>query len=260
MTQYVSQSWRDWLLAKAPRFLQDSWWALWLSCKGHVADVCHQMVWEASTARSLARDDLPHDAITAVGDEKRMPKYIRESWDSYRMRLQSRADDAQWDGTPRAITTELARAGYPNSSVVFNLSGSAAHTATPVAQAMEYPPSSEYWSQFMVFVPLLPEYDEGQALNHPLWDSNSPTLTYDMAGLEWSADQSISLSNVYLEEIRRIIDDHKAADWICREIVFVTPGGTDMYLLYVAAGVTETFIDDYPGAVERLWGWYKAYS
>lgn len=190
---------------------------------GLLNDCLESLAVVAVTSRYLtpARASLPFeqpvDALEKLGNEAMRPRYPGEHPTlSLRPRLVSKWDF--WTGSPKqGMSDELAAAGMPDAVVLVP------NDFNPVPD-----PASE-WSRFWVRFP-----EGSHSIVGPGAVVGTAVVGVDTVGPEGADLFTLSL-------IKKIVGTYKPVEYVCWDLQFVLPGGTEVIHLMVKKRFNDTF-------------------
>lgn len=151
-----AKTYREFELDCAPPWLLDENGEDWLTASGDAKDA----LVERAKAGVKARFPLlaPPDALTAIGNERGLPRGPTDTDSSYAQRLVGAWDTWKWAGTPTGVLNALWDAGYTNVVLVtprrtHTLNGSRQLVTTTLATLRVFPPGAGFWNTFLVWFP-----------------------------------------------------------------------------------------------------------
>lgn len=168
-------------------------------------------------ARALAPFEQPLDALEKLGNECMRPRYPGEHpINSHRARI--RGKWAFWTGSPKVgMSEELEAAGMPDAEILVP------NDFNPV------PDPPEEWSRFWVRFP-----EGSHTITGPGAVVGSFVVGTDIVGPAGSDLFTLRL-------IKKIANDYKPVEFVCWDLQFVLPGGTEVIHLMVK----KRFADPY---------------
>lgn len=164
---------------------------------GLVADTFSEAMSVAHRAAWL-RDELsPDDVLPLIGRERRMPRYLGESSDSYRARLHDAWNAYRFAGDESSILGQLTAAGFTGAEIYDGW-----HWNDP------------HWSRFWVVYPP---------------GTHTVTAAGRFVGEGWSVGDGtivglVGLTVPQIQTIRGIIQKWKSVRWICGGVIFIISG------------------------------------
>lgn len=180
---------------------------------GIPATAVAQALSEAWLARCMRQPSSPNDALPLIGSERSMNRYSTETNDGYRARLGDAWNAWQKAGDESAIVDTLSSVGFPGARVETPLTASVGYPSDGIPS---WPASSDYWSQFRVFVPITVK------------DSIDPVPI--CGDIHRCGDGTVCggsgelLGFTKIAVLRQVIEDWKPVNWIAREIVLTYTG------------------------------------
>ncbi len=182
---------------------------------GLLNDFLFELVSAAAVSRFLYPADpsqpfeQPVDALAKLGNEAMRPRYPGEHpMNSLRVRLRNKWDF--WTGSPKAgMSEELSAAGMPDAQILVP------NDFNPV------PDPPEEWSRFWIRFP------EG---SHDIVGPGAVVGSF-IVGTDTVGPEGADL--VTLSLIKKIANTYKPVEFVCWDLQFVLPGGTEVIHLMV---------------------------
>jgi hypothetical protein len=189
-------SYREWQRRLAPPWLQEGAGGRFLGSLGEAKDDLAEAVRQAVLARMIQR--APEDALSLIGEERRLPRFPGEPVEAHRARLLAAWEFWQKAGTLPGLAIWLRAMGYE----------------AYVTEWYRYDPS--IWAEFSLYLwPYRPEFttdrwDDGVGA----WDDGT-TWDYTIAGAE-------------LQRVPELVKEVKPAHAKVRSIYYI-PGPRDVW-------------------------------
>ena len=208
-----------------------------------------EMKEEISHTQQQQFDNIPHESNEIVLNESRFQRYQIDTDSTITTRCVNRYSDYSLMGNLEGIKKQLSYAGYDNVYILSqNLGGTDTYPmyveqkgTGPFGEDSLYPPSSEYFSQFIVFISVLTTHNVSDWTNNISWDDD---IVWDQKGLYWDGVHSDLVSFNDLTEIKSIIRQFKPIDWICREIILMPGNYLNVMLNLIETNEVQLLLSD----------------
>lgn len=191
---------------------------------GVPGDVNMQALGETFLKFDPTSDYMTDDALVYVGKERALPRYSGETRLANTNRINNGWNVWKTSGTA-GFVAQLAASGYDCYVAHFIPGGGETPAETPTLRnaqrhVKEYPPTLNWWAQFIVVVTLSgPKVNPNSPMAVPWTD---PTQVY-------SGASSVLLYQYELDTIRAIVDTFKPVGIICREIIAYVPPSPEVF-------------------------------
>lgn len=152
----ATKTYRQYALDCAPPFLLEQDGDSYLRAMGDDRDAVVEFL-KAGLKSRFPRFAAP-DALTAIGDERGLPRSPTDTDADYAERLVGAWEVWQWAGTPAGVLNALWDAGYTNVRLLtqrrdYTLDGSRNLVIDTLSPARGFPPGPSFWNTFLVWFP-----------------------------------------------------------------------------------------------------------
>lgn len=229
----MTETFRDYALNECPpRLKQNKLGQLLVELTGIICDAYAIAKRDAQCSNFPGNPAQPYVSDEISLKERGLVKFLNDT----RASIQSRAANA-WTtqpllSGPLGIVGQLAQAGYSNPMMIAQgLLGTNSYPFPLINEGgfnygnlfqdfSNYPPSADWWSQFIVIVPMS-DYCAPWPVSFS-WDETQWDTPYS----NWDGVCSLLASPEQLTEIRTVINKYTPVDWVCREVALLPPAVT----------------------------------